>query len=147
LAVSSAGDVDGDGGGDLLIGAPNADPNVNNSSGASYVVFGGPLPPPRRTCNGLPVTIQGTDNGEILNGTSGNDVIDGQVETTCSAAKVAKTSSAAVTAETGCSAARVATSVRPEGPRCAERRPGRDRCDGGGGTDTARRCEVRVRVR
>ena len=35
-------------------------------------------PPPPRTCNGLPVTIQGTDNGETLIGTPGNDVIDGQ---------------------------------------------------------------------
>ena len=60
---------------DLLIGARFADPTASYS-GASYVVFG--EPPPPRTCNGLPVTIRGTDNGEILNGTSSNDVIDGQ---------------------------------------------------------------------
>ena len=40
-AVSGAGDVNGDGFADLLIGAPYADPNVTNS-GAAYVVFGGP---------------------------------------------------------------------------------------------------------
>ena len=49
-AVSSAGDVNADGLADLLIGAPEANPN-GNASGASYVVFGrntaqtGPFPP------------------------------------------------------------------------------------------------------
>jgi hypothetical protein len=38
--VSTAGDVNGDGVDDLLIGAPGADPN-GDGSGASYVVFGG----------------------------------------------------------------------------------------------------------
>ena len=39
-AVSTAGDVNGDGVDDLLIGADRADPN-GDFSGASYVVFGG----------------------------------------------------------------------------------------------------------
>ena len=49
IAVSSVGDVNGDGIGDLLIGAYGADPN-GERSGASYVVFGrntvqtGPFP-------------------------------------------------------------------------------------------------------
>ncbi|SEF75724.1 integrin alpha [Nitrosomonas ureae] len=38
-SVSSAGDVNGDGFGDVIIGAAGADPN-GNSSGSSYVVFG-----------------------------------------------------------------------------------------------------------
>jgi hypothetical protein len=38
-SVSAAGDVNGDGIGDLIVGAVNADPN-GSSSGAAYVVFG-----------------------------------------------------------------------------------------------------------
>jgi hypothetical protein len=40
ISVSGAGDVDGDGLDDLIVGAPNADPNGENS-GQSYVVFSG----------------------------------------------------------------------------------------------------------
>ena len=39
-AVSAAGDVNGDGFDDLLIGAAYANPNANSEAGASYVVFG-----------------------------------------------------------------------------------------------------------
>jgi len=39
-SVSSAGDVNGDGIDDLIIGAPNADPNGIFYAGQSYVVFG-----------------------------------------------------------------------------------------------------------
>jgi hypothetical protein len=39
-SVSSAGDVNGDGFDDLIIGAKYADPNGINFAGQSYVVFG-----------------------------------------------------------------------------------------------------------
>ncbi len=39
-SVASAGDVNGDGFADLIVGAAAADPNGNTSSGSSYVVFG-----------------------------------------------------------------------------------------------------------
>jgi hypothetical protein len=39
-SVSGAGDVNGDGFDDLIIGARGADPNGNSSAGESYVVFG-----------------------------------------------------------------------------------------------------------
>ncbi|RMG35429.1 MAG: hypothetical protein D6725_12575, partial [Planctomycetota bacterium] len=39
-AVSAAGDVNGDGFDDLIIGAPDGDPNTNTSAGETYVVFG-----------------------------------------------------------------------------------------------------------
>ena len=80
LAVSTAGDVNGDGVDDVLIGAPFADPN-GELSGASYVVFGQPTPPPPPpppppvTCNGLPATIVGTNDSETIIGTLGPDVI------------------------------------------------------------------------
>ena len=76
-AVSTAGDVNGDGVDDILIGAFGADPN-GEASGASYVVFGQAAPPVSVTCNGLPATIVGTFGNDTLFGTPGNDVIHGR---------------------------------------------------------------------
>ncbi len=39
-SVASAGDINGDGFADLIVGAPRADPNGHLQSGESYVVFG-----------------------------------------------------------------------------------------------------------
>ncbi len=41
VSISAAGDINGDGVDDIIIGASNADPNGASNSGESYVVFGG----------------------------------------------------------------------------------------------------------
>ena len=71
-SVSAAGDVNGDGFDDLLVGALGAERDGNNyywgwSTGASYVVFGSDF-------SGA-VTHEGTAEGETLTGTGGADVI------------------------------------------------------------------------
>ena len=68
ISVSSAGDVNGDGFTDLIVGAEFADPN-GASSGAAYVVFG------KASGFGASIdlsTLDGT-NGFKLNGVAGND--------------------------------------------------------------------------
>jgi hypothetical protein len=76
-SVSAAGDVNGDGFGDLLVGAYLADPN-GTSSGASYVVFGYDA---RHEVDFLGDagnnSLAGTGVDEILIGGLGNDTLDG----------------------------------------------------------------------
>ena len=69
FAVSAAGDVNGDGIGDVLVGAFRADPNNRGSAGASYVVFGrdtGPFPASLELSD-----LDGT-NGFRLDGAAGD---------------------------------------------------------------------------
>jgi len=66
-SVSSAGDVNGDGLADLIVGAYADDPN-GNSSGASFVVFG----KTDSTAVELSAIETGTD-GFVINGVSGGD--------------------------------------------------------------------------
>ena len=64
--MSGAGDVNGDGIDDLIIGAPRADPNGRDYAGASYVVFG--------TDQGFPATIDlATDADLIIQGAAADD--------------------------------------------------------------------------
>ena len=74
ISVAGAGDVNGDGVDDLIIGAPNADPN-GNSSGESYVVFG--------RSDGFPASLDLSaldgDNGFVLNGIDSGDGSGGWV--------------------------------------------------------------------
>jgi hypothetical protein len=65
-SVSSAGDVNGDGFDDLIVGAVGDDPNEPNS-GASFVVFGGDF-------SGAATEV-GTVGDDTLTGTTANDVI------------------------------------------------------------------------
>ncbi|SFD94670.1 integrin alpha [Nitrosomonas sp. Nm166] len=67
-SVSSAGDVNGDGFDDLLIGAYGADPN-GDLSGSSYVVFG-------KSDFGGGSVIEGTPGDDILKGTPAAEVFE-----------------------------------------------------------------------
>lgn len=62
-AVSAAGDINGDGFADLIIGAPYADPN-GNFSGTSYVVFG----TDQGFTNPLSLSALDGNNGFVING-------------------------------------------------------------------------------
>ena len=71
FAASGAGDVNGDGFDDLLIGVPNGDAagNAKSDAGETYVVFGGNFT--------NVVTHLGTANADTLYGTSAANVING----------------------------------------------------------------------
>ena len=74
-SVSGAGDVNGDGIDDVIIGATNADPNGNSQAGESYVVFGS---------NGgfsssLDLNSLDGTNGFTLNGIDAGDLSGGSV--------------------------------------------------------------------
>ncbi|MEM9275203.1 MAG: integrin alpha [Cyanobacteria bacterium P01_F01_bin.143] len=67
-SVSNAGDLNGDGIGDIIIGATSADPNGQLSAGAGYVVFGN-----SNVGNSGVVELSELDgtNGFVLNGIEG----------------------------------------------------------------------------
>ena len=69
FSVSSAGDINGDGFDDLIVGAILADPN-GSASGASYLVFGG-----SNVGNSGTIELSSLDgsNGFALNGIKSND--------------------------------------------------------------------------
>ena len=67
-SVSGAGDVNGDGLTDLVVGAPYADPVGTTSAGESYVVFGRDA----GTAVSLADVASGT-GGFVINGIDGSD--------------------------------------------------------------------------
>jgi Ca2+-binding RTX toxin-like protein len=72
-SVASAGDVNGDGLADLIVGAPYADPN-GNDSGASYVVFGQlPDTAVNRTGTAASQNLVGGNFDDVLSGLGGGD--------------------------------------------------------------------------
>lgn len=64
VSVSSAGDINGDGIDDLIIGASGADPGGNSYAGSSYVVFGSQVSLP----NPFNLGSLNGNNGFIING-------------------------------------------------------------------------------
>ncbi|QSJ15475.1 FG-GAP repeat protein [Nostoc sp. UHCC 0702] len=74
-SVSSAGDINGDGFDDLIIGAPGADPNGQNYAGSSYVVFG--------SSSGFGASLNllslNGSNGFVINGINSGDFSGGSV--------------------------------------------------------------------
>jgi len=65
-SVSGAGDVNGDGLADLIIGAPGGDPGAANAAGESYVVFG--------KADGAPVSLSSLGSGGFrLDGIDASD--------------------------------------------------------------------------
>ena len=72
-SVSSAGDVNGDGFDDLIVGADGADANGNGNSGAAYVIFG------KQTAAGPgDDTLTGSAGANTLSGLAGNDRLSGR---------------------------------------------------------------------
>ncbi|NCY24868.1 MAG: hypothetical protein EBX37_08360, partial [Alphaproteobacteria bacterium] len=76
-SVAAAGDVNGDGRADLVIGAYSADPNGNTSAGSSYVYFSPASGGATYRGTTLADRLSGTSAGDTINGYSGNDILNG----------------------------------------------------------------------
>ena len=76
-SVSAAGDVNGDGFDDLIVGAPWDDPN-GERSGASFVVFGGDFSGAATQVGTVgDDTLTGTGADDVIFAGTGNDTVDG----------------------------------------------------------------------
>jgi len=76
--ATKAGDVNGDGFGDLIIGANRADPGGRDLAGESYVVFGAkPVEAVTRVGSAASQAISGGLGDDVLSGLGGNDTLYG----------------------------------------------------------------------
>ncbi|WIY68811.1 cadherin domain-containing protein [Aquidulcibacter paucihalophilus] len=70
-SVSAAGDVNGDGFDDLIIGAPHADPSGRVNAGSSYVLFGAANVTRLTNDATVTVTVTGTNDGPVITSNGG----------------------------------------------------------------------------
>ena len=70
-SVSAAGDVNGDGFDDLIIGAPQADPSGRANAGSSYVLFGAANVTRFTSDATVTVTVTGTNDGPVITSNGG----------------------------------------------------------------------------
>jgi Ca2+-binding RTX toxin-like protein len=72
-AVASAGDLNGDGFDDLIVGSPGASRGGDYGFGAAYVIFGQATGGIRRTGTGADDRLRGTEFDDTLSGAGGDD--------------------------------------------------------------------------
>ena len=78
FSVASAGDIDGDGYSDLVVGAPGADKGMSIETGAAYVIYGEASAAIDKAGTAGADRLFGGDFDDTLSGGDGDDVIGGK---------------------------------------------------------------------